>query len=102
MRYSSETFVALTALCLSPVAFALPTPESTPPAHIVWQPSTPKNAWLECLTSRSNGDLLVTRYDTGEIWTVNPITEQATLVYAFPAGANVNSSLVCKQNPVTL
>ena len=93
MRYSSETFVALAALCLSPLAFALPTPESTPPAHIVWQPSTPKNAWLECLTSRSNGDLLVTRYDTGEIWTVNPITEQATLVYAFPAGANVNSSL---------
>ena len=93
MRYSSETFVALTALSLYPVAFALPTPESTPPAHIVWQPSTPKNAWLECLTSRSNGDLLVTRYDTGEIWTVNPITEQATLVYAFPAGANVNSSL---------
>jgi hypothetical protein len=37
--------------------------------------------------------LLVTRYDTGEIWTVNPITEQATLVYSFPAGANVNSSL---------
>jgi hypothetical protein len=37
--------------------------------------------------------LLVTRYDTGEIWTVNSITEQATLVCSFPAGANVNSSL---------
>jgi hypothetical protein len=93
MRYSSETLFTLTALCLSPLALALPNPESTPPTHIVWQPITPKNAWLECLTSRSNGDLLVTSYDTGEIWTVDPATEQATLVYSFPAGANVNSSL---------
>jgi hypothetical protein len=37
--------------------------------------------------------LLVTYYDTSEIWTVNLITKQATLIYSFLVGANVNSSL---------
>ncbi|KAJ3951564.1 hypothetical protein N0V92_012024 [Colletotrichum tropicale] len=53
----------------------------------------PPDAWLECLTERSNGDILITRYDTGEIFNVNPATGDATRVYKFPASANVNSSL---------
>ncbi|KAK2779170.1 hypothetical protein CKAH01_11429 [Colletotrichum kahawae] len=92
MRNTAKLHVALTAVSFS-WADLLPATQQSPPAQVIWQPTSPKNAWLECLTSRSNGDLLITRYDTDEIWTVNPVTHAATLVYAFPATAQVNSSL---------
>lgn len=60
-------------------------------ARVIWE--LPGDAWLECITQRSNGDLLITRYDTGEIWTVNPATNNISLVHQFPPDLNVNSSL---------
>ncbi|EKG19202.1 Six-bladed beta-propeller TolB-like protein [Macrophomina phaseolina MS6] len=64
---------------------------SNPPARVIWEPAG--DTWLECITQRSNGDLLITRYDNGEIWTVRSTTNQVSLVYQFPPDANVNSSL---------
>ncbi|KAH8884973.1 hypothetical protein GQ53DRAFT_829350 [Thozetella sp. PMI_491] len=64
---------------------------ANPPARVIWE--TTGDSWLECITQRANSDLLITRYDTGEIWTVNTATNQIFLVHRFPPDANVNSSL---------
>ncbi|PVH67807.1 hypothetical protein DL98DRAFT_397291, partial [Cadophora sp. DSE1049] len=60
-------------------------------ARVVWEPSTP--AWLECITERRNGDLLITRFDTGQIWSVNTNTGDPTLVYQFSNSSGINSAL---------
>ncbi|KAH7399781.1 hypothetical protein BKA64DRAFT_722614 [Cadophora sp. MPI-SDFR-AT-0126] len=81
----------LILLCFGPLATAWTVPTTNPPARVIWE--TTGDSWLECITQRSNGDLLITRYDTGEIWTVNTKTLQRSLVHRFPPSSNVNSSL---------
>lgn len=59
----------------------------------LWQPDNP-SAWLECITERPNGDLLVTRFDNGEVWSINPHTQVVELVYKFNVTlTGVNSTL---------
>lgn len=41
------------------------------------------SAWIENLAARSNGDLIITRQDTPEVWNVNPTTSIATLLHTF-------------------
>lgn len=64
---------------------------SSPAARVVWEPSNP--AWLECITERRNGDLLITRFDTGQIWSVSTNTSEPMLVYEFSNSSGVNSAL---------
>ncbi|CAJ2510823.1 Uu.00g064480.m01.CDS01 [Anthostomella pinea] len=44
---------------------------------------TQSGAWVENLAVRSNGDLLVTRFDAPELWSINTSTKEATKVVAF-------------------
>ncbi|KAH7012345.1 hypothetical protein B0J12DRAFT_778574 [Macrophomina phaseolina] len=41
-------------------------------------------SWVENLAVRSNGELLVTRADVPELWSVSPSKGSASLVYSFP------------------
>ncbi|KAL6405736.1 Six-bladed beta-propeller TolB-like protein [Ilyonectria robusta] len=66
-------------------------PSSFPAPRVVWEPSTP--AWLECITERRNGDLLITRFDTGQIWSVSKNTGEPALVYEFSNSSSINSAL---------
>ncbi|KAJ5175044.1 uncharacterized protein N7482_000921 [Penicillium canariense] len=41
-------------------------------------------SWIEGIAVRENGDILITRTDTPELWSINPLTKQASLLYTFP------------------
>jgi hypothetical protein len=53
-------------------------------AKVIYQ--FPKGAWLENIAVRSNGHILVARYDVPEVWDINPSATPATgrLVHRFP------------------
>ncbi|KAL1841008.1 hypothetical protein VTK73DRAFT_3601 [Phialemonium thermophilum] len=40
--------------------------------------------WVETMTARSNGHLLLNRLDVPELWTVNPATQEASKVLSIP------------------
>lgn len=43
-------------------------------------------SWIENLVVRNDGTLLVTRTDVAELWSVNPFSHTASLIYTFPDG----------------
>ena len=49
-----------------------------------------KGSWLENVATRSNGDLLVSRSDVSELWSINPTKGTAVRLYSFP---NTTASL---------
>lgn len=44
-------------------------------------------SWIENLVVRDDGTLLVTRTDVPELWSVNPFSHTASLIYTFPAAS---------------
>lgn len=44
-------------------------------------------SWIENVVVRDNGTLLVTRTDVPELWSVNPFSHTASLIYTFPAAS---------------
>ncbi len=44
-------------------------------------------SWTENLVVRPSGQILVTRMDNGQLWSVDPASANATLVHSFPAHA---------------
>ncbi|KAJ5884715.1 hypothetical protein N7495_009225 [Penicillium taxi] len=46
-------------------------------------------SWIEGIAVRPNGQLLVTRLDTPEIWSVDPTTQTAYSVHTFPNATSV-------------
>lgn len=47
-------------------------------------------SWIEGIAVRPNGNILVTRTDTPELWSIDPNSHTASLVYTFP---NVTSTV---------
>ncbi|KAJ5676021.1 hypothetical protein N7462_008918 [Penicillium macrosclerotiorum] len=45
-------------------------------------------SWIEGIAERENGDLLITRTDVPELWSINPLTKTASLVYKFPGATS--------------
>lgn len=80
----ATTGVALPAGCPASVATAS---TSTPALSTVYQFPAGSGAWVENIAERSNGQLLVTRMFTPELWLIDPSTGSARLVHSFP-GAN--------------
>ncbi|KAJ5129136.1 uncharacterized protein N7515_005175 [Penicillium bovifimosum] len=56
-----------------------------PDVHVETLFQFPNNgSWIDNLVVRSDGNLLLTRLDTPEVWLVNTTSGNATLVYSFP------------------
>ncbi|WYZ43684.1 hypothetical protein EsH8_VII_000120 [Colletotrichum jinshuiense] len=92
------SIVGLLAVGFGNASPARPTSSrQTPSGRVLYQHPSPADAWLEVMTDRNNGELLVTRYDAGEIWTVSPKTGKGSLVYKFPESAGVNSTIGINQ-----
>lgn len=66
-------------------ALAVPVLASPPTAHVSVLTTFPKPTWNENLAIRGNGDILVTRFDTPEVYQVDPHNGNRLLVHAFDA-----------------
>lgn len=55
----------------------------------VYQFPAGSGAWIENIAERSNGQLLITRMFTPELWFIDPSTGSAQLVYSFPDANSV-------------
>jgi hypothetical protein len=64
------------------------------PASIV---KLPGSAWIENIIARSNGQLLLSRYDTNELWTLDPSTKTASKILSF-AGSTALTG-ICEVAP---
>lgn len=64
------------------------TASSAPALSTIYQFPAASGAWVENIAERPNGQLLVTRMFTPELWLIDPATGSAELVYSFP---DVNS-----------
>lgn len=83
----ATTAFAAPAACPAPAhtTSVSSTPTSSAPAlSTVYQFPAGSGAWVENIAERSNGQLLVTRMFTPELWLVDPATGSAELVYSFP------------------
>lgn len=56
--------------------------------HVVEVTSFPVGAWLENFAVRPNGQLLVTRLDVPEVWSVDPFTGRQQLEARFPGATS--------------
>lgn len=84
-------FAAPAACAASAYAAAVTTSTSSsaPALSTVYQFPAGSGAWVENIAERSNGQLLVTRMFTPELWLINPSTGSAELVYSFPDANSV-------------
>lgn len=83
------TAFAAPAACPAPAYTAVPTESTSTSSSIsalstVYQFPAGSGAWVENIAERSNGQLLVTRMFTPELWLIDPGTGSASLVYSFP------------------
>lgn len=60
---------------------------SAPALSTVYQFPAGSGAWVENIAERANGQLLITRMFTPELWLIDPSSGSAQLLYSFP-GAN--------------
>jgi hypothetical protein len=70
---------------LSFLLFTPPALSSLPSAHLIHQ--FPNPSWLESLSVRPNGLLLVTERSAPNLWQLNPflpLSQTLTLIYSFP------------------
>ncbi|KAJ8108416.1 hypothetical protein OPT61_g8189 [Boeremia exigua] len=88
----ASSVIAAPAACRAAVnvtATATPSTSSAPALSTVYQFPAGSGAWVENIAERSNGELLVTRMFTPELWLINPSTGSAELVYSFPDANSV-------------
>lgn len=65
------------------------TVSSAPALSTIYQFPADSHAWVENIAERSDGQLLVTRMFTPELWLINPSTGSAELVHSFPDANSV-------------
>lgn len=85
---ATTAFAAPTS-CPVPVATTASTSSSVPALSTVYQFPAGSGAWVENIAERSNGQLLVTRMFTPELWLIDPSIGSAQLVYSFPDANSV-------------
>ncbi|KAL1600891.1 hypothetical protein SLS59_005556 [Nothophoma quercina] len=83
----ATTAVAAPASC--PASVVSTTSTSAPALSTIYQFPAGSGAWVENIAERSNGQLLVTRMFTPELWLIDPSTGSAQLVYSFPDANSV-------------
>lgn len=91
--FATGAFAAPTS-CAAPVhvnvsAESTSTSSSAPALSTVYQFPAGSGAWVENIAERSNGQLLITRMFTPELWLIDPSTGAASLVYSFPDANSV-------------
>ncbi|KAF3008851.1 hypothetical protein E8E13_010903 [Curvularia kusanoi] len=98
--FAGAVFAAPT--CAAPAyAAAVPKTTTTSPApalSTIYQFPAGSGAWVENIAERPNGQLLITRMFTPELWLINPSTGSADLVYSFP-DANSVTGITPTGNP---
>ncbi|KAF3048037.1 hypothetical protein E8E12_008018 [Didymella heteroderae] len=62
---------------------------SAPALSTVYQFPAGSGAWVENIAERSNGQLLITRMFTPELWLIDPSSGSAQLLYTFPDANSV-------------
>ncbi|KAF1350456.1 hypothetical protein EJ07DRAFT_139190 [Lizonia empirigonia] len=83
----ATTAFAAPAACPAPTVTA--TSASVPALSTIYQFPAGSGAWVENIAERSNGQLLVTRMFTPELWLIDPASGSAELVYSFPDANSV-------------
>lgn len=83
----AATALAAPAACPAPTVTA--TSASVPALSTIYQFPAGSGAWVENIAERSNGQLLVTRMFTPELWLIDPASGSAELVYSFPDANSV-------------
>jgi sugar lactone lactonase YvrE len=81
MLCAMQALIALPLFVPFVVSATLPTRQSSG-ATTVWKASG--SAWYENLAVRSNGQILLSRMDTNEVWTLDPTTKSASKLLSVP------------------
>ncbi|KAJ4381413.1 hypothetical protein N0V86_003764 [Didymella sp. IMI 355093] len=90
----ASTGLAAPAACPAPVystsvSNTSASTSSVPALSTVYQFPAGSGAWVENIAERPNGQLLITRMFTPELWLIDPSTGSAQLVYSFPDANSV-------------
>lgn len=91
--FASSVFAA-PAACLAPsystnVSTTSTSTSSAPALSTVYQFPAGSGAWVENIAERANGQLLITRMFTPELWLIDPSSGSAQLLYSFPDANSV-------------
>lgn len=82
-RLLTLAFLTAWLLCLSHALPNLqPIPRSNAQIHPIYE--FPNETWVENLAVRSNGNILVTILTAPQVWSIDPTSHAAELVYEFP------------------
>lgn len=87
-------FVYTAGVVASLASAAVVGPRQAAPTEIY---KLPGSAWIETIAVRSNGDVLLNRLDTNEVWSVTPSTKAGAEVVSFPGFTSTTG--VCEYQP---